>query len=235
MTKNKNLLTKTLLALSLGAILSGCGTGIKSTMITTKKDINPTAYNLLKNSSRWFIIDTNSPNYEKWKNEQFINKYGKNNISSLSIINDCYRDAIRGTFEGRRSHVALRKYNECVPETRRVGDSIVVNFNEDGMIGEIVVNPLSSQLVSNYYYENYKSKFLTLIESGDTAELSSYIRLRWYSRYTAHGLREGDTYRLKEIRKSLDKYEISYTYPKVESGLLSDVDWYRAMLSKIAE
>jgi len=44
MTKNKNLLTKTLLALSLGAILSGCGTGIKSTMITTKKDINPTAY-----------------------------------------------------------------------------------------------------------------------------------------------------------------------------------------------
>ena len=235
MIKNTNFLTKTLVALSLGAILSGCGTGIKSTLITTKKDINPSAYNLLKNSSRWFIIDTTSANYEKWKNEQFINKYGKNNISSLSIINDCYRDAIRGTFEGRRSHVALRKYNECVPETRRVGDSIVVNFNEDGMIGEIVVNPLSSQLVTNYYYENYKSKFLVLIESGDTAELSSLIRLRWYSRYTAHGLKEGDIFRLKELRESLDKYEISYRYPKVESTLLSDVDWYRAMQSKIAE
>ncbi|MGB5867606.1 MAG: hypothetical protein WBG69_07020 [Arcobacteraceae bacterium] len=234
MIKNTNLLTKTLVALSVGAILSGCATGIHSTTITAKKDLNKGGYNLLKNTSRWFVIDTTSANYEKWKTEQFINKYGNSNLSNLSIINDCFKGTILGTYEGRRS-VALRKFDECVPKTNRVGESIIVNFNEDGIIGELNVTPKSSHMVTKYYYENYEYNFLALIESDDKADLSSLTGLRWYSPYTSTRWKERSIDRLKEIRASLDKYEIRYTYPKVESTLLSDITWYRYMQSKIAE
>jgi hypothetical protein len=198
-------------------IFTGCFSHTNSLEITKLKKTNTIAYNYLEDVTSWIRIDTKSPNYNKWKMENFK----PNKALTIKKVNKCINisDGIKDTISSGRQ-TGLNTFKKCISNYSYLNGYTISYYKDVNVNGFIAIMYDGQKHWSSSYVDDYVWFNVGVIESGTTAELFSDYHWRWAtsegdSRYSIrtwfHNLHKKDIILVKRLKKSLDKYHIKYT------------------------